>query len=289
MVIEFFTNKSIKLGLFSIVLLGCLIGFNSSESHPVFASAVESQAEDREINNSEQKIDYKKSRKYFGIGLGYSLRGEFAPAIDNFNKAIAFDPKNAAAYVNRGHIYLEQSLWDKALADYNRAIEINPKLNGRTYYNRGIIYEMRGKLAEVLADYDKAIELRPSFIPAYFQRANLYLKQENWHNAIKDFEQVIKLEPKEDQAYFAAGFAYLKLHQWEQAMQKYNQGMLINPNDGNAYFSRGLIHANNGHIVRATIDWKKAKKIFLEQKNVESQQMVEQILNNCLTMVSCLI
>ena len=148
---------------------------------------------------------------------------------------------------------------------------------------------MRGKLAEVLADYDKAIELRPSFIPAYFQRANLYLKQENWHNAIKDFEQVIKLEPKEDQAYFAAGFAYLKLQQWEQAMQKYNQGMLINPNDGNAYFSRGLIHANNGHIVRATIDWKKAKKIFLEQKNVESQQMVEQILNNCLTMVSCLI
>ncbi len=280
MVFEFFTKKSIKLGLFSTILLGCLIKFNFSESHPAFASATEEQAEDNKINHPEQKIDYKKSNKYFGIAIGYSFRGEFAKAIENFNKAIAFDPENVSAYVNRGNVYLQQSLWNKALADYNRAVEIDPKLTGRVYYNRGTIYEIQGKLEEALADYDLAIELRSSLYPAYFKRGNLHLRQENWLTAIKDFEQVIQLKPEEDQAYFAAGFGYLNLKKWDQSLEKYNQGMLINTNDGHAYFSRGFIHANNGDITKAIIDCKKAKKIFLEQEDLENHQMVEQFLNN---------
>lgn len=274
MFLKYFKRKSIYSSLYSTILLGLAISFNVSESHPVSAAP-----ESETVEDLEQEIDYKKSSKHFGIGLGYALKGNHAKAIENFTKAIAFDPENASAYANRGHIYREKSQWDLAMADYNRAIEITPKLSGRIYFNRGNIYEMRGEFESALADYDMAIERRSSFSIAYFQRGKIYYKQEKWLDGIADFEKVIQLKPDEDQAYFGAGFGYLNLEKWQQGLNKYNQGMLINPDDGNAYFARGLIHANQGHFAKATLDWKKAQKIFIEQKDFTSQKMVEKFLN----------
>lgn len=279
MLFKYFIQKICKLSLFSTILLGFLIYSNFSKSHNILASTPKNKTEDTGGMNQEQEIDYKQSDKYFGRGLGYSLRGESEIAIDNFSKAIAFNPENFSAYVSRGNIYLERSEWDKALADYDRAIEIYPQLNGRIYYHRGIIYNMRGKLEQALADYNRAIELKSYFHPAYFQRGLIYLRQENWLDAIEDFEQVIELEPKEEQAYFNAGFGYLNIQEWDKALEKYNQGIAINPNDGAAYFNRGFIQANNGNKLGAIVDWQQAQKIFLEKKDMSSYQMVEQFLD----------
>ncbi len=278
MLLRYYLKKITKFGLFSTILFSLLTYPNFSESHQAFASTSEEQPEDISTINPEGKIDYKRSDKYFGLGIGYAIRGELDTAIEYFDKAIAFNPEYASAYANRGNIYLQQSQWNKALADYNRAIEIYPKLSGRTYYNRGSIYNMRGKLAQALADYNMAIELKSHFYPAYFQRGNLHLRQENWLDAVEDFEQAIELEPDQDQAYFGAGFGYLNMGEWDKAFEKYNQGIIINPNDGDAYFSRGFIHVYNGRKAKAIRDWSQAEKIFLEQKDFASQQKVEKFL-----------
>ena len=273
-----YLKKITKFGLFSTILFSFLIYPNFSEPYQAFASTSEEQPEAISIINPEGKIDYKRSNKYFSLGLGYAIRGELETAIEYFDKAIAFGPENTSAYANRGNIYLQQSQWDKALADYDQALEMNPKLSGRIYYNRGSIYDMRGKFDQALADYNMAIELKSHFYPAYFQRGNLHLRQRNWLDAVEDFEQVIELEPDKDQAYFAAGFGYLNMREWDKALEKYNQGIIINPHDGDAYFGRGFIHVYHGRKARAILDWSQAEKIFLEQKDFASQQKVEKFL-----------
>ena len=47
-----------------------------------------------------------------------------------------------------------------ALADYNRAVEINPK-NGEACSRRGVTREIQGDFSGALSDYDKVIELSP--------------------------------------------------------------------------------------------------------------------------------
>src|SRR5262249_6411107 len=49
-----------------------------------------------------------------------------------------------------------------AIADYNRAVELNPKL-ARAYRDRGNVKRMKGDLDGAVADCTKAIELHPSF------------------------------------------------------------------------------------------------------------------------------
>jgi tetratricopeptide (TPR) repeat protein len=49
---------------------------------------------------------------------------------------------------------------DGALADFNKAIELNARL-AYAYNNRGLVKETKGDLVGALADLTKALELKP--------------------------------------------------------------------------------------------------------------------------------
>src|SRR5438552_534474 len=51
------------------------------------------------------------------------------------NEAIGLDPNHAAAYSTRGHCWSDKKDFDKAIADYDVAIRLNP--TARWYINRG--------------------------------------------------------------------------------------------------------------------------------------------------------
>ncbi len=75
------------------------------------------------------------------------------------------------AYYNRGAAKIEKGDLDGAIADYNRAIELNPK-DARAYNNRGIAKRAKGDLDGAIADYNRAIELDPKLAIAYNNRGN---------------------------------------------------------------------------------------------------------------------
>ena len=64
-------------------------------------------------------------------------------ALADCNKAIELDPKLAGAYSNRGVAHLEKGELDRAIADCNKAIELDPKL-AEAYNNRGAAYIEKG-------------------------------------------------------------------------------------------------------------------------------------------------
>ena len=63
-----------------------------------------------------------------------------------------------------------------ALADYNKAIELDPD-DAIVYNNRGLLYKAQKKEDLALADFNKAIELNPKYVTAYTNRGSLYSDQ----------------------------------------------------------------------------------------------------------------
>ena len=66
--------------------------------------------------------------------------------------------RDAYFYNNRGVDYDGQGEWDKAIADYNMAIELEPQL-AVAYSNRGFVFEELGDNKNAEADFAKAKEL----------------------------------------------------------------------------------------------------------------------------------
>jgi tetratricopeptide (TPR) repeat protein len=67
----------------------------------------------------------------------------------------------AFAYDNRGFAYINKGLYDQAIADETRAIELKPDYFD-SYNSRGFAYEKKGLRDPAIADYRAALNIKPS-------------------------------------------------------------------------------------------------------------------------------
>jgi tetratricopeptide (TPR) repeat protein len=98
-------------------------------------------------------------------GLPYYNRGttllsmkQYDRAIADFSKAVEINPRYAEAYQNRGAARKDLKDYDAAIADFKRAIAINPTY-GDAYVNLGNTLVSAGRLAEAVDIYSRAIAL----------------------------------------------------------------------------------------------------------------------------------
>jgi tetratricopeptide (TPR) repeat protein len=54
------------------------------------------------------------------------MRGELDPALKDYSKAIALYPEFAVAFANRGDVYAKKGDKTQAIAEYRRALELEP-------------------------------------------------------------------------------------------------------------------------------------------------------------------
>jgi tetratricopeptide (TPR) repeat protein len=97
----------------------------------------------------------------------YLTKGEHDRAIAEFNKALETNPKDSGTYKNRGAAYMKKGQYDQAISDYTKALEINPK-DAEAYTARGRAYYFRGKYKESWGDLNKAENLGYEVPPEFF-------------------------------------------------------------------------------------------------------------------------
>ena len=79
------------------------------------------------------------------------------------------------------------------------------------------------KYEKALADFDKAIELNPNRFEAYFNRGNLLFDKKRYDKAIADFNRVIALKSDYAEAYYGRGYAYHFSGKKEAACKDFKQ------------------------------------------------------------------
>jgi Flp pilus assembly protein TadD len=123
----------------------------------------------------------------------YGQRKEYDNQISACTDAIKSGrAKPHIAYNNRGNAYQSKGQYAQAIADFNKAIELNSKDDG-AYTNRGVAYSKKGQDNQALADYNKAIELNPKNNTAYYNMACLYSVTKNTVAACKWLQKSIDL------------------------------------------------------------------------------------------------
>jgi len=109
---------------------------------------------------SKQLNKKNRASAYTNRGNAYDDKGEFDRAIADYTKAIKLNPKDADFYTNRGNAYDDKGEFDRAIADFGKAIKLNPK-DANAYNNRGFACEKKGDWKQAIADYRKALRLLP--------------------------------------------------------------------------------------------------------------------------------
>jgi hypothetical protein len=216
--------------------------------------------------------------------LTYDWLREDRRALADYDRAIALNPNNPGTYNNRGNLK-ESKLNDYqgALSDYNRAIVLDPKF-AEAYNNRGNLKKNNNELNDAqgaLADYDRAIALNPKFAEAYYNRGNLKSgKLNDSQGALADYDQAILLNPKLVQAYNNRGILkQQKLNDLQGALADYDSAIALAPKNASAYGARGLLkYVKLGDRSGGIADTRQAAKLARAQGNSGVLEAVLRVL-----------
>jgi len=105
----------------------------------------------------------------------------------------------ATAFLNRANIYARRARYDKAFADYKRALELDPS-NPLIPYNMGNAYLDRGELAHAAEAFTLAVNLDSGFALAYYNRGIARRRLGDRVGADQDFRRTLELDPKAEHA-----------------------------------------------------------------------------------------
>ena len=76
------------------------------------------------------------------------------------------ESRDAEFYNNRGIAYRRKGQYDRAISDYNKALEINPRF-AEAYNNRGRAYYLKGEYGKSWEDIKKAQDLGYKIPPKF--------------------------------------------------------------------------------------------------------------------------
>ena len=105
-----------------------------------------------------------------------------------------------------------QSLWVLlAVLVLATAVGCSGETDFEYYYGRADMYMQLGHLQRAIQDYDKAIQLDPDLSSTYHDRAGAYYYLGQYQRAIQDYDKAIQLDPDYADAYENRGKAYRRL------------------------------------------------------------------------------
>ena len=135
--------------------------------------------------------------------------------------------QSAQVFANRGYAKFQNGDYQGALADFNKAIEINPQ-DAFAYNNRGIAKKEAGDFQGAIADFNKALAINPQDAYIYFDnRAGAKIELGDYQGAISDTSKTIEIDPKYKNAYERRGIAKQSLGDDRGACADYKKAVSL--------------------------------------------------------------
>jgi tetratricopeptide (TPR) repeat protein len=163
------------------------------------------------------------------IGDIQRLRGHFPEAIAAYNKAIDRlknpDPTAWLLYYSRGIAYDRSHDWQKAQADFERALTLAPDQPAVLNYLGYSWADADKNLPQAKQMIDKAIAQRPNDGAIIDSLGWVLLREGDTKAAVATLEHAVELEPQDStinghlgDAYWAAGRRLEATYQWRRAL-----------------------------------------------------------------------
>ena len=183
------------------------------------------------ISNSQKKLyfTYNGGPVFRLDAAAATQRADGGPAPSSTPEPIsAASPKTATEFQRRGQASAARHEFPAAIADFTRAIEIEPT-EATHYHSRAMARLANRQPAPASADLDQALKYKPDDVPALVARGQLYVSTHDLVRARADFEAAMKLSPDNTDLPVEIGLAYAQGGAFETAIQQFDGWVSAHP------------------------------------------------------------
>jgi tetratricopeptide (TPR) repeat protein len=169
----------------------------------------------------------------------YNLR-KYEEALADFNRALKLNPKQVQTLVNLAQVHIIQDQRDSAISILTSALLLAPK-DASLYHYRAMSYWNLGNNNAALDDFSRAIELNGQFAIAYVNRGAVWMYAGNFNAALTDVSTAIRIDPFCGRAYLISGIVHYNLDNLTKAKDDLNRAIDLDSTNSDAYRYRALI------------------------------------------------
>jgi tetratricopeptide (TPR) repeat protein len=217
-------------------------------------------------------------------GKALQAKGQFVPAISNFRKSLALDPKSTDTLLALAAIYAAQNNHAESLSLLQRAQALSPdalailrplviealkagqrRLATRAAYdlqrkspdNLDDLYLAGATMLEVheyaptVAIFEKYVEQRPQEPKAQLGLGLAYLNQQRYSDARAALERAAQMDPSLSEAYYQLGVVADKQGKVQEAIQNFEHVLQLQPQHAKALVSLGTLYVQRGELEKA--------------------------------------
>jgi tetratricopeptide (TPR) repeat protein len=133
----------------------------------------------------------------------------------------------------RGKAYRSSRQYPPAVADYEAAVQADPKLHP-AFYELGATFHSMGQYGKAVSAFGQAIALKSDMWSYYDARCTSYASMSRWSEAVRDCEVAVKLRPGNANLIAFLGRLYEENGQKQRAIEMYKLALSINPSQQDA-------------------------------------------------------
>lgn len=161
----------------------------------------------------------------------YYLLGDYERAAQYFTQEIENEPSRLIShYIARASCYLLMTQKERALADIERALKIEP--------NHAYALELRGEVYALEKNYDAALELfsrvqsiNPHWAVPYFDHASVLLDRKEFQPALAELNKAVSYQGRMPLFYLVRSLAHFRLGDLESAHKDQDLAVQLSPED----------------------------------------------------------
>jgi tetratricopeptide (TPR) repeat protein len=224
-------------------------------SFPLFPTDVCSGGErgfvvDDSVRESPAARAFSDSLAHYITAGIFENFGETEPALREYAEAIRLRGDVPELYLREGAVYLLSREFDKALADFKKAKDLDPK-DTRSDIFTGIVHAAKGDMDAAKLKYEEVLSKEPNSMKALAFLADLFVFQGKLREAAEIYEKMTVIQPGEPVYWFNLGVIYSRMEKLDKAEANLRKAVELNDYYVEAQMALGLLYEIENKIDEA--------------------------------------
>ena len=204
----------------------------------------------------------KTAGGYYSDALSYYEDKNYTLAAQNFELAIERNPERAEFYIDYGLMKIETGDYEDALATFDKAIlnkdiKMVQENNKRAYRGRGIAYFYMLEYERALEEFNLALEideLSSLNLDILSYKGSVCEKLGLWKEAVSAYDEILRNADGNADIYTARAYAYLNIGGIQMSRDDYDRALALEPDNINIYLGKyALMKLQNDEIGAAAV------------------------------------
>ena len=213
------------------------------------------------------------ARKYAMLGMAYGLEGQFAQAIESYERAIALNPTSGPYYFDLAVVLLEAGDREQAI----QVLEQGTRAVPNYYYLRRLLgdaYRDQNKCSEAIYWYQQAIQLDAKAYSPWLGIGQCRYAQAKWSEAVEALRMAQVRNPQDPGVHYWLGQSYVQLGKFQEAVDAFEQAIQFKE-DYRYHLALGDVFYSQGEFQQALGRY--SRVLELDPDNPLARQRVQEL------------